>query len=47
MMQDDFSVNELIKLLTASKKTVFVLGVGAREAASQVIDVALALKPLF
>ena len=44
MMQDDFSVNELIKLLTASKKTVFVLGVGAREAASQVIDVALALK---
>jgi len=44
MMQDDFSVNELINLLTASKKTVFVLGVGAREAASQVIDVALALK---
>ena len=39
-VQDDLAVSQLIKELTNSKKIVFILGVGAREAASQIIDVA-------
>lgn len=40
MVQDDFAVNQFINILTDSRKIVFILGVGAREAASQIIDVA-------
>ncbi|MCF7980500.1 MAG: thiamine pyrophosphate-binding protein [Pseudomonadales bacterium] len=44
MVQDELAVDQLVNLLAASKKTVFVLGVGAREAAGQVIDVARMMK---
>jgi len=39
-VQDDVAVTQLINELTDSKKIIFILGVGAREAASQIIDVA-------
>ncbi len=43
VLQDDYAIAELCKTLSTSKKTVFVLGVGAREAASQIVDVACLL----
>lgn len=39
-LQDDHAVEQLIKTLTAARKPVFILGVGARDAAAHVIDAA-------
>lgn len=43
VLLDEFAVTEFCKILGESRKVVFVLGVGAKEAASQIIDVACLL----